>query len=168
MLQQDGLSASMYSFFDRIHEYSIADDEYIELAWSPRDNDQKWATREVPDLDQAAVRAIALGTACDIRIGVRRRSRRGANDAGDLQPLVQWFYRERRPDDRYPLPGTDDVCLRYARDGRLGMHIRHFPDGDGTREAVMFSWRERPYRPIRYRITRALCPAPGSRQGGAW
>ena len=166
--QATELYSRMYSFFDRIPDYEITEDEQIQLTWAPRGGGlELWRRQYVASLEQAAVRARALGPAYDIHIWVIRRSSADAQDSSHIQLLVLWRNRERWPEDHYPRPGIDMSCLRYSRGGQLGMVIQHFPDEDSTCEAVTFSHPSRPYKPVRHRITRALPPAQVDRQGGA-
>ena len=165
MVQDNNLYENMYRFFDRVPDYYISENEYLELAWAPRGEHQVWHRQRVASLKQAAQRGIALGPDYDIAIMVNERLGSAGRDGDYPQLLILWHNRARRPDDHYPRFGLDVSCLVTLRGGHLTASIQHFPDGDRTREAVRFIHRSRPYKPVRYRITRALPPAPEDHRG---
>ncbi len=165
-IQDDNLYERMRSFFDRIDDFEIAENEVIELAWIHRDADEAWRAQYVPDLDQAALRAVALGPDHDILILVRKRLEKGVQGNASVDPLVAWRSREKRPGDHYPPPGLDFVCLSRSSDGQCRYSTQHFANGSGTCEAVMFTYPYRPYKLSTYRRTRPwLLLVPNNRRG---
>lgn len=161
----DLLYSRMHWFFDHIPDFHITENEHIVLAWSARGDEQEWSRQYMPDLEQAAVGAIALGPAYDICIWVTEHSGPDAQDGGRSQLLVLWHNREQRPGDNYPRPGTDVADLVYPRGGLYGMSVRYFADANSTCEAIMFSYPSRPYTPVRHRIVRELPSASDDRGG---
>jgi hypothetical protein len=106
MMQDNSLYENMYRSFDRVPDYRITENEYLELAWAPRGADQVWRRQWAPSLEQAAQKAIALGPNYDIAIMVNERIGFAGQDGGYPQLLypqllVLWHNREKT---RRPLP----------------------------------------------------------------
>lgn len=163
---KDNLHERMRSFFDRIHDHEINENEAIELAWAHKDADEAWSVRYVSDLDQAARMAVALGPHYDILMRVAERTETGMRCVVPYPPLAFWRNRERRPGDFYPPPGLTFGCYSRWACGTCSEFAQHFSNGDGTCEAVTFTSAFRPYKPVSYRRTRPWLPlAPNDRQG---